>query len=101
MRLAFNARELRHGFDTARNEAEKAFGDPAVYLEKYLERPRHIEFQIVADTQGASSTSASGVLHPAAAQKVMEESPSVALSGRAARGDGGAPRSRPRARSST
>jgi acetyl-CoA carboxylase biotin carboxylase subunit len=52
MRLARNAEELQRAYDTAWNEAERAFGDPTLYLEKYLERPRHIEFQILADAQG-------------------------------------------------
>ncbi len=81
MRLAFDSRELRHAFDTARTEAEKAFGDPSVYLEKYLERPRHIEFQILADEHGR-------VVHLGERecsiqrrhQKLLEEAPSVVLS---------------------
>ncbi len=81
MRLAFDERELRGAFDTARNEAEKAFGDPSVYLEKYLERPRHIEFQILADGHGR-------VIHLGERecsiqrrhQKLLEEAPSAALS---------------------
>ncbi|NOZ78216.1 MAG: acetyl-CoA carboxylase biotin carboxylase subunit [Acidobacteria bacterium] len=80
MRLAYDERELRHAFDTARTEAEKAFGDPAVYLEKYLERPRHIEFQILADEHGR-------VVHLGERecsiqrrhQKLLEESPSAIL----------------------
>ncbi len=81
MRLAFDERELRNAFDTARTEAERAFGDPSVYLEKYLERPRHIEFQILADAHGR-------VVHLGERecsiqrrhQKLLEEAPSVALS---------------------
>jgi len=81
MRLAFDERELRSAFDTARTEAERAFGDPSVYLEKYLERPRHIEFQILADQHGR-------VIHLGERecsiqrrhQKLLEEAPSVALS---------------------
>jgi acetyl-CoA carboxylase biotin carboxylase subunit len=52
MREARDVRELRHVFDTARNEAEKAFGSGDVYLEKYLTAPRHIEIQIMADSKG-------------------------------------------------
>ncbi len=52
MRVAHDARELRHAFDTARHEAERAFGVGDVYLEKYLERPRHIEVQVMADRHG-------------------------------------------------
>jgi acetyl-CoA carboxylase biotin carboxylase subunit len=52
MRVARDARELRHAFDTARHEAERAFGVGDVYLEKYLTAPRHIEIQIMADTFG-------------------------------------------------
>jgi len=80
MRLAFDHHELRQAFDTARNEAEKAFGDPSVYLERYLERPRHIEFQVLADSHGR-------VIHLGERecsiqrrhQKLLEEAPSVAL----------------------
>jgi len=81
MRLAADARELRASFDAARTEAEKAFGDPTVYLEKYLVRPRHIEFQVLADSHGR-------VIHLGERecsiqrrhQKLMEEAPSPVLS---------------------
>ena len=80
MRLAFSAGELQRAYDTARNEADKAFGDPSLYLEKYLENPRHIEFQVLADGHGR-------VIHLGERecsiqrrhQKILEESPSVAL----------------------
>jgi acetyl-CoA carboxylase biotin carboxylase subunit len=80
MRLAWDADELQKSYDTAWNEAERAFGDPTLYLEKYLERPRHIEFQILADSQGR-------VVHLGERecsiqrrhQKIIEEAPSVAL----------------------
>jgi acetyl-CoA carboxylase, biotin carboxylase subunit len=52
MRVARDARELRHVFETARHEAEKAFGVGDVYLEKYLTAPRHIEVQVMADANG-------------------------------------------------
>ncbi len=52
MRVARDARELRHVFETARHEAEKAFGVGDVYLEKYLTAPRHIEVQVMADNNG-------------------------------------------------
>ena len=52
MRVAHDARELRHAFDTARHEAERAFGAADVYLEKYLTAPRHIEVQLMADAHG-------------------------------------------------
>ena len=52
MRVARDIRELRHVFDAARSEAEKAFGVGDVYLEKYLTAPRHIEVQVMADTKG-------------------------------------------------
>jgi acetyl-CoA carboxylase biotin carboxylase subunit len=52
MRLVNSAAELRSAFETARSEAAAAFGDPSVYLEKAVERPRHIEIQIFADSHG-------------------------------------------------
>jgi len=52
MRIAHNDISLAKEFHVARNEAEKAFGDGSVYIEKYVEKPRHIEFQILADSHG-------------------------------------------------
>lgn len=52
MRIARDAEELKKGVQTARMEAETAFGNPGVYIEKYLESPRHIEIQIMADQHG-------------------------------------------------
>ncbi|HEX7832825.1 MAG TPA: acetyl-CoA carboxylase biotin carboxylase subunit [Thermoanaerobaculia bacterium] len=80
MRICWQESELQVQFDTARNEAERAFGDGSVYLEKYLERPRHIEIQVFADTHGR-------VVHLGERecsiqrrhQKLIEESPSPAL----------------------
>ena len=52
MRVARDERELTGAYETARAEAEKAFGNAEVYLEKYLESPRHIEFQVFGDAHG-------------------------------------------------
>jgi acetyl-CoA carboxylase, biotin carboxylase subunit len=52
MRLVANEGELQSAFDTARSEAAAAFGDSSVYLEKAVERPRHVEIQIFADRHG-------------------------------------------------
>ncbi|MDD5543189.1 MAG: biotin carboxylase N-terminal domain-containing protein, partial [Acidobacteriia bacterium] len=52
MRVVRNVEELRASFRTAQREATNAFGIEDVYLEKFLERPRHIEFQVLADTHG-------------------------------------------------
>ncbi len=52
MKVATNPEELGGALGTARIEAKSAFGDDAVYLEKYLARPRHIEFQVLGDGQG-------------------------------------------------
>lgn len=52
MRVAHNDFSLIRGFHTARSEAETAFGNAGVYIEKFIENPRHIEFQILADTKG-------------------------------------------------
>jgi len=80
MRIAQNPRELRKSIQTARTEAKAAFGNEAVYLEKYVEEPRHIEFQILADEHG-------NVIHLGERdcsiqrkhQKILEEAPSPAL----------------------
>jgi len=52
MRVAYNREELEKAIRTAQKEAETAFGNPGVYLEKYLEEPRHVEIQIMADRHG-------------------------------------------------
>jgi acetyl-CoA carboxylase, biotin carboxylase subunit len=80
MRVARDERELSGAYETARNEADKAFGSSDVYLEKYLDAPRHIEFQIFGDSHG-------NVQHLGERecsiqrrhQKLIEEAPSPAL----------------------
>jgi acetyl-CoA carboxylase, biotin carboxylase subunit len=52
MRVAHNNISLQSGLNAARQEAEKAFKDGSVYLEKYIEQPRHVEVQILADSHG-------------------------------------------------
>ncbi|HVZ06827.1 acetyl-CoA carboxylase biotin carboxylase subunit [Rhodopila sp.] len=52
MKVAREAGELEEAFQTARAEARAAFGNDAVYIEKFLDRPRHIELQILADNHG-------------------------------------------------
>jgi acetyl-CoA carboxylase biotin carboxylase subunit len=52
MKVAHTADELEDAWRIARTEAKAAFGDDSVYMEKYLDRPRHIEMQILADTHG-------------------------------------------------
>ncbi|MGV8841635.1 MAG: biotin carboxylase N-terminal domain-containing protein, partial [Bauldia sp.] len=54
MKVAESPDKLADAFNTARAEAKAAFGDGTVYLEKYLGRPRHIEFQVFGDGKGAA-----------------------------------------------
>jgi len=52
MRVAWNMDECRDGFERATNEARSSFGDDRVFIEKYIEEPRHIEIQVMADSHG-------------------------------------------------
>ena len=80
MRVARDPRELRGVFDTARHEAERAFGSGDVYLEKYLTKPRHIEIQIIGDTQGhVVALGERECSIQRRHQKLIEEAPSVAV----------------------
>jgi acetyl-CoA carboxylase, biotin carboxylase subunit len=80
MRICWEESEIGTQFDTARNEAERAFGDGAVYLEKYLERPRHIEIQVFADMHGRTVHLGERECSiQRRHQKLIEESPSPAL----------------------
>ncbi|HQU34002.1 MAG: acetyl-CoA carboxylase biotin carboxylase subunit [Acidobacteria bacterium 21-70-11] len=80
MRVARDPRELRGVFDTARHEAERAFGSGDVYLEKYLTEPRHIEIQIIGDTQGhVVALGERECSIQRRHQKLIEEAPSVAV----------------------
>jgi len=80
MRIAQNAKELTKAIQAAQSEAQAAFGNSEIYLEKYVEEPRHIEFQILADKHG-------NVIHLGERdcslqrrnQKLLEEAPSTAL----------------------
>ena len=80
MRIVRHSRELIPMFQMARTEAEQAFGSPNVYMEKLIEHPRHIEFQVLGDKHG-------NVIHLGERecslqrrhQKVLEESPSLVV----------------------
>jgi len=52
MRVARDQTELRDGLDTARSTAQRAFGDDTIFLERYVDEPRHIEIQVLADSHG-------------------------------------------------
>ena len=52
MRIVFEESEIGKAFQTASNEANSAFGNPALYIEKYIENPRHVEIQILGDSFG-------------------------------------------------
>ena len=80
IRVVYEPSELENALDSARREAKNAFGDPRVFLEKFIESARHIEVQIIADTQG-------NTLHlferecsvQRRHQKIIEETPSPLL----------------------
>ena len=80
IRIAQNDEELLRGYKTAKSEAKACFGDDSLYIEKFIQEPKHIEFQILADEYG-------NVIHLAERecsmqrknQKVLEEAPSNVL----------------------
>ena len=80
MRIVRKAEDMEKMFIIAGKEAEKSFNDPSVFIEKYIENPKHIEFQILGDTKG-------NVIHLGERecsiqrkhQKLLEEAPSSAL----------------------
>jgi acetyl-CoA carboxylase biotin carboxylase subunit len=83
MRIVRENNELLTAYQTARNEAQQAFGTPDVYAEKFIEHPRHIEFQVLGDQHGK-------IIHLGERectiqrrhQKLTEESPSPAMDAR-------------------
>jgi acetyl-CoA carboxylase biotin carboxylase subunit len=84
MKVARNEDELSTALSTARSEAKAAFGDDAVYLEKYLEKPRHIEIQVLGDGKGrAIHLGERDCSLQRRHQKVWEEGPSPALNAEA------------------
>ena len=52
LRVAHDDKEALEGFTSCRNEARNSFGDDRVFIEKFVEEPRHIEIQLIADSQG-------------------------------------------------
>ncbi len=81
MKIALAEDDLAEAFTTARSEAKAAFGDDAVYIEKYLEKPRHIEIQVACDTHGnAVHLGERDCSLQRRHQKVLEEAPSTVLS---------------------
>jgi acetyl-CoA carboxylase biotin carboxylase subunit len=84
MKVARTAEDLDMALKTARAEAKAAFGDDSVYLEKYLEKPRHIEVQVFGDGKGnAVYLGERDCSLQRRHQKVMEEAPSPALNAEA------------------
>jgi acetyl-CoA carboxylase biotin carboxylase subunit len=80
MRVVHEKADVRHAFETATTEAEKAFANPKVYLERFIERPRHIEFQVLADQHGGVWTLGERECSlQRRHQKVMEEAPSPVM----------------------
>src|SRR6059036_2878516 len=81
MRLVAGDAEVESAFQAARREAQKAFGDGSIYIEKYLERPRHIEIQVLADRHGrVVALGERECSIQRRHQKLIEEAPSVAVS---------------------
>ncbi len=90
MRIAYGAKEVAEGFTSSRSEAKSSFGDDRVFIEKYIEEPRHIEIQVLGDKHG-------NVIHLGERecsiqrrnQKVIEEAPSPFLDAKTREAMGG------------
>ena len=90
MRVAFSEKEVKEGFRAAVSEAASSFGDDRVFIEKFIEDPRHIEIQIIADSAG--NTVYLGERECSIQrrhQKVIEEAPSPFLGLKNTEGHGG------------
>ncbi len=79
MRVVARAADLGSALASAASEAQKAFGDPAVYLEKFIERPRHVEIQILADHERTIHLGERECSVQRRHQKLLEEAPSIAV----------------------
>lgn len=80
MRIVRSKAELIPAYQTARNEAQQAFGNSDVYMERFIERPRHIEFQVLGDLHGnAIHLGERECSIQRRHQKLIEESPSTAV----------------------
>ncbi len=80
MRIVRSSDEIRRGFELCRSEAMSGFKNPDVYLERFVEEPRHIEFQVLADSHGGIWTLGERECSlQRRHQKVIEEAPSPAM----------------------
>jgi acetyl-CoA carboxylase biotin carboxylase subunit len=79
MRVVKTPSELANALETAASEARKAFGDASVYLEKFIERPRHVEIQILADRERTVHLGERECSIQRRNQKLVEEAPSPAV----------------------
>ena len=80
MRIVYNENEVEHAFSTCQKETMKAFGDDSIFMERYIESPRHIEMQIFGDHYGNYIYLAERECSiQRRYQKLIEESPSVAV----------------------
>ena len=89
MRIVWEEKDFEKAFQTASNEAEASFGNPDVYIEKFIENPRHVEIQVMGDTFGnAYHYGERDCSVQRRHQKLIEESPSPAIDSGIKRKDG-------------